>query len=85
MILSIIAGVYIYIYCIYIYTPSGKLTLLWKKHNLDPFGIGKWLMSHGFNSYVKLPEVIYVYMYIYILIYIYTERGDLERGDLHIV
>ena len=56
-----------------------------EKHHLDPFGIGKWLMSHGFNSYVKLPEVIYVYMYIYILIYIYTERGDLERGDLHIV
>ena len=49
-----------------------------ENHHLDPFGIGKWLMSHGFNSYVKLPEIIYVYMYMYICISIYIERGDLN-------
>ena len=50
--------------------PSGKHT---KNYGTSPFLMGQLTISMAiFNSYVSLPEGIYIYIYIHIIIYMYT-------------
>ena len=51
--------------------------------------MGKSTISMAiFNSYVKLPEGIYIYMcvyiYIYVYVYVYTDYKPLKYFSLHI-
>ena len=52
--------------CIYIYTPSGKLTQLWKITIFNGKIHYKWAIFH---SYVSLPEGIVITIWKYVPIF----------------